>query len=756
MRYNIDFLIEDFSSVSFSSDIHSKRSLYNKVLKDFVNIMAEKEEEKVTDILWEETKTFAVEQQQCLYDSLPDYLMYKSDEHKYLKQNIGYARYGSPKDTKEASATESNSCYCKTENSSDTDVADSVVYDKKAQETIDKIYDKICKCAGETDSSEPIYVGIIYNMVFRQKMNIKSKKKEGKKKEEKTEVKKEGEMEVKEMKTEAKEDDNDKKVMLLDVLPVPIFKIKRRIQKNSETTKNAKQKDAAITDEIQYETWFVAHNARVYKNWRDYIENNDLPAFTMVLPKDGVYQPNPDYPITEDYSTVWLEIMESPACNWKTKLCYGIDIASNVVGFGTVGLTVASLFTPLAPVVVVSGLAAAGATGAWSFGRNVQQLADRSSHEESIHVFDKEALPHYLGIAGTAFGLGVVGGSAIISNVAARGMTVNTVARAAFNTVQGGNLFINGVGVLYQSYNMIDKYITDKTVSVGDALNLATHLMFFCGSVVKVQFASDIIESTQGRIMNDYKESLGTKRLRKKYNRALRKAAETNVCKIEENAEVIRYIRNRQELSSNQSLTKGGNRISDKASRNIVWSCEHGRLKVNGILLLDPIVYVTRLIRRGIFIESNQNNSSGPHADDSIADQLARVLCDLLSKLYVSDDCPKSTKLPIVPDFEPLLREMGSMNINEECLKKLFAVAVKLMKRSKDMDDFLFLTFTFVWQYCKANLKQWGMSLTYCTQSISSSKILEKIIIAIFEAIDMLLDNLSNAFMTYMYTSLHR
>lgn len=422
------------------------------------------------------------------------------------------------------------------------------------------------------------------------------------------------------------------------------------------------------------------------------------------------------------------------------------------------------------------GLVAAGVTGAWSLGRNSQQLIDRSIHEESIHILDREALPNYLGIAGTAFGLGVIGGSVIISNVAARGMTVNTIARVAFNTVQGGNILINGIGVIYQGYNMIDKYKTEKTVTVGDALNLATHLMFFCGSVIKVQFASDIIESTQGRIMTDYKESLSTRRLRKNFNRAVKRAAKNNVCKMSENAEVIRHIRNRQDLLSNQPVnnssnqidkTKTKNKISkslnqtskslNQTSSNIVWSFEHGRLKVNDILLLDPIEYVTRLINLGIFIEIDQNSSSGSrnYANDSATDQLLKVLCDLLSKFYVSNDCP-TTKIPIVPDFEPLIREMSSMNINEDYLMKMFEIAIRLMKRSKDMDDFLLQIITFVWQFCKENLKQWGMSLRYCTQSVSSNKILKKIIEAVFEAIDMVLGNLTNAFMKYIHFSLHR
>ncbi|XP_011647532.1 uncharacterized protein LOC105433789 [Pogonomyrmex barbatus] len=705
-------------------------------------------EEEITDLLWEEMKTLAVEQQQCLYELLPDCTIYKCDEHKYLKQNIGYAIYGPPKETENADTTQNSDCFYKTENpndidTTDTDATDTVDYNEDAKNLIDKIYNKICSCTVEIDNSEPIYFGIIYNMIFRLKTNTSTKTETSKKKEIKKEVKKKTEEDVKE---EVKKDE------LLIVSPIPIFVIRKSIQKKSDTKnpKSVKQENTSTT-EIQYETWYIDLGGRVYKSWTDYIENNNLPKCTMVLPKDGFYQANPDYPVTEDYSTVWLDIIDSPACSLATKICNGIDIASSIVGLGTAGLSVAALFTPLAPVVAVTGLAAAGVSGLWAAARSTQQLVKRSQHEESIHLLDKEAFGHYLGIAGTAFGLGAIGGSVIISHAVARGITINSIARITFNTVQGGNLLLNGIGIIYQSYCMYDKYQTEKTVSIGDALNLATHIMFFCGSVVKIQFASDIIESTQGKIMTDYKENLGSKRLRKKYNRIVRRAAENNECKISENAEVIRYIRNRQELVPSQSVTNTSSKqILNDTSRNIVWSFEHGKLEVNGIVLLDPVEFVLRLVKLGIFIEIDQNSSSGSqnYANDSNIDQLERILCELLSKFYLSNDCP--TKLPTVSDFEPLLREMSSMNFNEDCLKKLFKIVERLMKRSRNMKDFLLKTFAFVWQYCKANLKQWGLSMCYCTQSVSSNKVLQKIITAVFEAIDMMVNNLFSAFAIYI------
>ncbi|XP_029159870.1 uncharacterized protein LOC114931896 [Nylanderia fulva] len=688
--------------------------------------------EIAADVVWEEMKSLAIEQQQCFYECLPDCTEYKFNEHKYLQHNIGYAIFGLPMNNKDASTTRNDCCYWRSENSNNTDadITDTIEYDGKAKNIIDIIYNKIRECTIGTDNTQPIYFGIIYNIIFRPKMNVKPKKKE---------VKKEARKET-DVYESVKQEEEEKEFAL-----IPIFKIRKNIQKESS---NAKQTENTTTKEqAYYETLYIDTSGRVYKSWEDYIEKNNLPKCTMILPKGGFYQADLLYPVTEDYSTVWLEVRESPACRWTKRICNGIDVVSNIAGFGTAGLGVAALFTPLAPVAVITGLVATGITSAWTVGRSSQELIDRRKHEQSIHLMDKEALPHWLGIAGTTFGLGVVGGSAALSKAAANGKTIPTLAKAAFNTVQGGNLIFNGVGIVYQGFSLVDKYRTDKTVSHKDALYLAMHVMFFAGSVVKIQFANDIVESTQGKVINDYKDTLCKKNLRKKFNRVARKAAESNTCKISENAEVIQYIKHREQiLSANQPVSLG--QTLEKNSHNIVWSLEHGKLKVNGIVLLDPKEFVLCLMKSGIF---NENCSSVSRNDDnSINDQLVNLFHDLLTKFYLSDACPRSKNLPMIPDFEPLIKDMSSMKIDEKCLKKVFNIVEKLMKRSQNKEDFLLLAFGFVWQYCKANLKQWGIDSCHRMRSNSGSNILQKIIIAVSEAIDIIINNLCYAFAQYL------
>ncbi|XP_032688698.1 uncharacterized protein LOC116852435 isoform X2 [Odontomachus brunneus] len=692
--------------------------------------------ETTTNQDFEDMKNLAIEQQQCFYELFCDCLTYESNEHKYLKQNIGYALYGPP--NTDENATNSN-VSCNTENQSeDADITDAIVY--KDTTLINKIYEKIHEYTTKVDPDKPIYSAIIYNIVVCPKK------------------------------------EEDAKFV---VIPIPIFKIWRYKKtdttlfwsKKTDTTKKEETTTNLIkTDE--YEIWYIDTSGRVYKDWTDYQTNNNLFKCTMVLPKDGLYQADPSCPITEDYSTVWLEIMESPACSLGAQIRSGVDIASTITGTGAFAIGAATLVTPIAPVVATAGVIATGVTAIWAMARGTGQLIDRSVHEESINPLDREAFPQWLTITGSMFGLGVMGGTAAISAAVSRGMTVNTAARLAFNTVQGGNLFLNGVGIIYQGYCMVDRYRTDETVSFLDAVSLATHLMFFTGAVINIQFAGDVIENNQSRIINDYRETMRTKRLRKQFNRVKRRAAANNSCPMTEKAEVIRYIKHRNQLISKTSAapatsatpdtsatsatsatpgTSDFNRATDNTnSQMITWAIKKGMLVINGITLLDAQLFVVELIRSGRSIinsnQSNMPNSQNEDEDDFRTTQLWSILDNLLENFF------KITKNPRrnvdTAEFIPLLREMDSLNINENLLEKLFNIAVRLIQHSRAPDEFLFKVFKFVWLYCTGNFKQWGINTCLRMQSIAGAKILHMIITALFEAVDF--DNLYTACEMYL------
>lgn len=392
--------------------------------------------------------------------------------------------------------------------------------------------------------------------------------------------------------------------------------------------------------------------------------------------------------------------------------------------------------------VIDIGAVTGGASALWAMARGTHQLVDRSIHEESINPLDPEAFPQWLTITGSAFGLGAMGGTAVISTAVSRGMTVNTAARIAFNTVQGGNLFFNGVGIIYQGYCMVDKYRTDQTVDYFDVLSLATHLMFFAGTVVKIQFAGDIIRSNQGKILDDYRDNLRNKRLRNKYNRIKRRAAANNTCKMSENAEIIRYINHRNQLISSNapSTSTTVNKMADSSKLSgIKWTTEDGILKINGVKLLEPSIFVLRLIQSGIPTDLNEDNTSDSqdYASDLRITTLWSVLDTLLSqyKLCTNNRGINTSETINTSEFIPLLREMDSLNMDQNLLEKLFNIAIRLIQHSGlHLNRFLLKAMRFIWLYCKRNLQQWGITTCLRMRSISGFNILRMIITALFEA----------------------
>jgi hypothetical protein len=69
---------------------------------------------------------------------------------------------------------------------------------------------------------------------------------------------------------------------------------------------------------------FVDSNCRVYKNWDDFLENNQLPEGKYCYPRGGVYD-------GDENDKVILEFGKTPASNFKSKLFSVLDIAGTVI-----------------------------------------------------------------------------------------------------------------------------------------------------------------------------------------------------------------------------------------------------------------------------------------------------------------------------------------------------------------------------------------------------------------------------------------
>ena len=188
-------------------------------------------------------------------------------------------------------------------NNNQNNICNKIVYDKTMCKVIDTIYQQIMKF-GKDNVNNTVYLGIIFNVVILHATPKQSNRKDDK----------------------SNEKSNNMCI-------VPIFKLKT----------------------VKLGISYIDNEGRLYKTWKDYITNNRLPQCTMILPKAGLYQYNPNYKVTEYVSMVWVDVLDSPACNVKNKVLKGIDIATTMSVATSVGLQTASLLTPIAPAVFAAG-----------------------------------------------------------------------------------------------------------------------------------------------------------------------------------------------------------------------------------------------------------------------------------------------------------------------------------------------------------------------------------------------------------------
>lgn len=117
----------------------------------------------------------------------------------------------------------------------------------------------------------------------------------------------------------------------------------------------------------------------MYKSWVDYIENNKIDKFIMVLPRNGRYNCDAQ----EDFIP---ERRFSPACSISQNVLFGLDITSSVAGVlsGVVLFAAAIPAITILPVVMVGAAATAASVSVYSITRSATNIHDRRIHKEVI------------------------------------------------------------------------------------------------------------------------------------------------------------------------------------------------------------------------------------------------------------------------------------------------------------------------------------------------------------------------------------
>lgn len=318
---------------------------------------------------------------------------------------------------------------------------------------------------------------------------------------------------------------------------------------------------------------YIDHIGRTYETWEHFLEDNKYPKVMLIAPKNGKY--------TCDYrGHVQLEVCMSPACGIGVAVLKGFDIGVGIAGgvVGVVGVATSFIALPVLPFVAMG---AGVGVGIYSIVRSGMILADRVKHGESMSLSSAEARGAYLNILAGSLGFTTAGASFALSYAARSGVNIGMGARAVMNGITIANLTAGGAALTNSAYDVIKQWSEDGRPNALALVQLSSSVLFFGHAVYNTQFAGTIVRNAQATSINEILDSLSSNRQRKTVLRLINSTADQVGSTSAANAEVIRYMRN---IDNIQEVVGVLTRDTRMMSRNGVrYSVENQKIVFNGV-----------------------------------------------------------------------------------------------------------------------------------------------------------------------------
>uniref|UniRef100_A0A1B6C5H3 DUF4781 domain-containing protein n=1 Tax=Clastoptera arizonana TaxID=38151 RepID=A0A1B6C5H3_9HEMI len=212
------------------------------------------------------------------------------------------------------------------------------------------------------------------------------------------------------------------------------------------------------------ENIFIDFDKRVYNNWNEFVENNQLPECKYCHPSEGIYFG----------SETSFQFQESPACKLLNKAANYTDIAASATGLGG---AFAAMF--IASPVILPVMAT---VGTYSVGRSIYSLYDRSNHKQSLNISDKDARGAYINIGSSLVGIGAAGAVTTAKKLVEGGQVLSKYAGIGLKVLNTSSLIISGFGFVDTFFSCCEKF-NEGTLTPQDIFNLSCEIIFFCNAV---------------------------------------------------------------------------------------------------------------------------------------------------------------------------------------------------------------------------------------------------------------------------------
>lgn len=307
----------------------------------------------------------------------------------------------------------------------------------------------------------------------------------------------------------------------VEVVTEPVFRVPRYCNEN----------DFAVH--------FIDRNCRVYKNWEDYLKNNELPSCSYCYPKNGVYYMNVN-------QRVDVEFGKTPASKLSSKILNGLDVATTFVSAGTVGLACATVSFPVSAPLLATSFVTNVVCSAYGFGRSTKKIIDMKKHKESIGLTNRTSRNCWVSLVGSAVGILSCGASRIISKIAQSGNALKMEGRMCIAALSVTSCTVSGINVANEILNLDEKRRKNE-IHPCDVAQLISSVIFFGHSVLTTKTALNLIrEARQGRL-ESFVSSVRSTKYRKVFSDLAKKVGGKKIG-FSGNGKIIRSVKYIEEL----------------------------------------------------------------------------------------------------------------------------------------------------------------------------------------------------------------
>lgn len=240
---------------------------------------------------------------------------------------------------------------------------------------------------------------------------------------------------------------------------------------------------------------FVDELGRVYEDWDDLLESNRFGEGLMLTPRNGVYRldstGNPDLVLITQGKSI-MAIVD--------RVAIGLGFVS-IAALGVTCLPIVAGAAVVAEGIAIGASVLGFSTTLYGGGRSIAGLIDRSKHEQTLSLADKEARGAWLNISIASLSTVAMASRAFMRIAASTGrgqqfIKENPKIMQGMQTTMDHTQMVlvgaAGIASIDSIIGIIDALRMGETITVEEIRNLSSALYVLTNSVHNLTFASEI------------------------------------------------------------------------------------------------------------------------------------------------------------------------------------------------------------------------------------------------------------------------